>query len=144
MHNRFTVYFIHFRQLSDITRDGALSLAEFKIAMHLVVLKRNGIALPNALPPSLVYTVPVTIPSTSPSNAELSLSPQSKGKEVKFVDRNLIQSIDLLGIIIMYEFNTRDQFLLQNLTFQEIETVTDIFQLFKSYIVAYYFELVSI
>ncbi|KAK7591326.1 hypothetical protein V9T40_002939 [Parthenolecanium corni] len=74
-------------QLSDITRDGALSLAEFKIAMHLVVLKRNGIALPNALPPSLVYTVPVTIPSTSPSNAELSLSPQSKGKEwTKFVD----------------------------------------------------------
>lgn len=73
--------FSYFRQLSDITRDGALSLAEFKIAMHLVVLKRNGIALPSALPPSLVYTVPVTIPSPSPSNAELSLSPQSKGKE---------------------------------------------------------------
>lgn len=82
--------FIQFRQLSDITRDGALSLAEFKIAMHLVVLKRNGIALPNALPPSLVYTVPVTIPSTSPSNAELSLSPQSKGKEVEYLVRNLM------------------------------------------------------
>nr|CAG4643748.1 EOG090X01QX [Lepidurus arcticus] len=41
-------------QLSDVTRDGALSLDEFCTAMHLVVLRRNGIPLPEILPPSLI------------------------------------------------------------------------------------------
>lgn len=41
------------RQLSDVTKDGALSLAEFCTAMHLVVLRRNKIALPKQLPPAL-------------------------------------------------------------------------------------------
>nr|CAG4651616.1 EOG090X01QX [Triops cancriformis] len=41
-------------QLSDVTRDGALSLEEFCTAMHLVVLRRNGIPLPEVLPPTLV------------------------------------------------------------------------------------------
>ena len=44
----------HFdRQLSDVTKDGALSLSEFCTAMHLVVLRRNNIALPKQLPPVL-------------------------------------------------------------------------------------------
>ena len=41
------------RQLSDVTRDGSLSLQEFFTAMHLVVLRRNNIELPETLPPSL-------------------------------------------------------------------------------------------
>lgn len=41
------------RQLADVTRDGALSLEEFFTAMHLVVLRRNNIELPESLPPSL-------------------------------------------------------------------------------------------
>ncbi|GAB1597321.1 ralBP1-associated Eps domain-containing protein 1 isoform X2 [Argonauta hians] len=41
-------------QLSDLNRDGALSLDEFCIAMHLVVLRRNEIALPDHLPVSLM------------------------------------------------------------------------------------------
>uniref|UniRef100_T1J1T0 RalBP1-associated Eps domain-containing protein 1 n=1 Tax=Strigamia maritima TaxID=126957 RepID=T1J1T0_STRMM len=41
-------------QLSDVNKDGALSLEEFYTAMHLVVLRRNNIELPSVLPPSLV------------------------------------------------------------------------------------------
>ncbi|CAE1318287.1 REPS [Acanthosepion pharaonis] len=41
-------------QLSDLNRDGALSLDEFCIAMHLVVLRRNDIELPDHLPVSLM------------------------------------------------------------------------------------------
>jgi len=37
-------------QLSDVTKDGCLSLEEFLTAMHLVVLRRNDIALPDELP----------------------------------------------------------------------------------------------
>ncbi|KAK8719656.1 hypothetical protein OTU49_013885, partial [Cherax quadricarinatus] len=40
-------------QLADVTKDGALSLEEFFTAMHLVVLRRNNIELPETLPPSL-------------------------------------------------------------------------------------------
>ena len=35
-------------------RDGALSLEEFCTAMHLVVLRRNDIELPEHLPPVLM------------------------------------------------------------------------------------------
>lgn len=49
------------RQLSDVNRDGALSLDEFCTAMHLVVLRRNDIELPDTLPPVLQpYTPLVT------------------------------------------------------------------------------------
>jgi len=37
-------------QLSDVTKDGCLSLEEFLTAMHLVVLRRNDIPLPEQLP----------------------------------------------------------------------------------------------
>ena len=40
-------------QLSDVTKDGCLSLEEFLTAMHLVVLRRNDISLPDELPPCL-------------------------------------------------------------------------------------------
>jgi len=40
-------------QLSDVTKDGCLSLEEFLTAMHLVVLRRNDIPLPEQLPPCL-------------------------------------------------------------------------------------------
>ncbi|CAG9564840.1 unnamed protein product [Danaus chrysippus] len=44
-------------QLSDITQDGMLSLEEFSIAMHLIVLRRNNIPVPDVLPACLVPTV---------------------------------------------------------------------------------------
>ena len=40
-------------QLSDVTKDGCLSLEEFLTAMHLVVLRRNEIGLPEELPACL-------------------------------------------------------------------------------------------
>lgn len=41
-------------QLSDVNKDGALSLEEFFTAMHLVVLRRNNIDLPDTLPSALI------------------------------------------------------------------------------------------
>ena len=40
-------------QLSDVSKDGGLSLEEFLTAMHLVVLRRNDIKLPETLPTCL-------------------------------------------------------------------------------------------
>lgn len=50
------------RHMSDVNRDGALSLEEFCTAMHLVVLRRNDIELPDHLPPSLMPYVPFANP----------------------------------------------------------------------------------
>uniref|UniRef100_A0A1B6KP38 EF-hand domain-containing protein n=1 Tax=Graphocephala atropunctata TaxID=36148 RepID=A0A1B6KP38_9HEMI len=75
-------------QLADVTKDGALSLAEFNVAMHLVVLKRNNIPLPDALPPSLMPAIVSSPHASSPtlSTAESASSPH-RGKEwTKFVD----------------------------------------------------------
>ncbi|XP_058445856.1 ralBP1-associated Eps domain-containing protein 2 [Malaya genurostris] len=44
----------HIWQMCDVTRDGALNLAEFTAAMHLVVLRRNNIPVPAALPACLM------------------------------------------------------------------------------------------
>lgn len=74
-------------QLADVTKDGALSLQEFNTAMHLVVLRRNRIELPDLLPPTLIpgNETPLSVsPETEPM-----LSPQTKdtAKEwTKFVD----------------------------------------------------------
>lgn len=43
----------HIWQLTDVTRDGALDLAEFTAAMHLVVLRRNNVPIPSSLPTCL-------------------------------------------------------------------------------------------
>ena len=50
------------RQLSDVNKDGALSLDEFCTAMHLVVLRRNDVQLPESLPPSLMPYLPLRNP----------------------------------------------------------------------------------
>ncbi|KAI5637547.1 cytoskeletal-regulatory complex EF hand domain-containing protein [Phthorimaea operculella] len=43
--------------LSDINKDGMLTLEEFSIAMHLIVLRRNNIPVPDVLPAPLVPKV---------------------------------------------------------------------------------------
>ncbi|GIX88764.1 hypothetical protein CDAR_165162 [Caerostris darwini] len=85
-------------QLSDVDKDGALSIDEFCTAMHLVVLRRNNIELPEVLPPSLIpkilhknsepdvnlpnqaQTVPTQSHVSSPKQTSPSelVSPQSK------------------------------------------------------------------
>ncbi|CAF0794677.1 unnamed protein product [Adineta steineri] len=45
--------------LSDVNHDGALSLAEFCTAMHLVVLRLNGFHLPEELPSQLQPFTPL-------------------------------------------------------------------------------------
>lgn len=74
-------------QLADVTKDGALSLQEFMIAMHLVVLRRNHIELPDALPSQLLPGTDTPL-SVSPETEPI-LSPQTKdtAKEwTKFID----------------------------------------------------------
>lgn len=58
------------RQLADVTKDGALSLDEFNTAMHLVVLRRNNIDLPDSLPSTLVPPPTMAAP-VRPPTAEL-------------------------------------------------------------------------
>ncbi|KAL3272409.1 hypothetical protein HHI36_013885 [Cryptolaemus montrouzieri] len=69
-------------QLSDVTKDGALSLQEFMTAMHLVVLKRNHIEIPDALPPGLIPGNNEPQKSPSPETEHvLSPQPPSQAKE---------------------------------------------------------------
>ncbi|KAF0291949.1 RalBP1-associated Eps domain-containing protein 1 [Amphibalanus amphitrite] len=57
--------------LSDVTRDGCLCLEEFVTAMHLVVLRRNRIEVPDQLPPQLVPKVPAAAAvAAAPRTAE--------------------------------------------------------------------------
>ncbi|XP_046746853.1 ralBP1-associated Eps domain-containing protein 2 isoform X2 [Diprion similis] len=63
-------------QLADVTRDGALSLQEFYAAMHLVVLRRHHVPLPDVLPPSLAPPMPASAPVPAPVPAPLPLPVQ--------------------------------------------------------------------
>ncbi|ESO03750.1 hypothetical protein HELRODRAFT_112137, partial [Helobdella robusta] len=69
-------------RLSDVNRDGVLTLSEFCTAMHLVVLRRNDIELPEQLPLSLFpyltddpMAVSGTKSSSSPTSQQWNASP---------------------------------------------------------------------
>ncbi|XP_067945565.1 ralBP1-associated Eps domain-containing protein 1-like [Watersipora subatra] len=62
-------------KLSDVNRDGELTLQEFCTAMHLVVLRRNQVELPTTLPSSLMPYVPA---SSEPFSADLDEELQSR------------------------------------------------------------------
>ena len=88
--------FSYFRELSDVDADGELNLSEFSVAMHLVVLHRNGIMLPNQLPESLravATSSALSAPPPSSSTDVLVLSPEvkdqtNKAKNLSFIKEN--------------------------------------------------------
>ncbi|CDS43456.1 ralbp1 associated eps domain containing protein [Echinococcus multilocularis] len=53
-------------ELSDVDTDGQLNLSEFSVAMHLVVLHRNGVMLPTQLPESLLLVATSSTLSAPP------------------------------------------------------------------------------
>ena len=107
----------HIWHLADVDNDGALSLEEFCIAMHLVVLRRNRVELPNSLPSCLrrlvfpkkvrqeAPVIPPLIPLTpSPSNTtcipvmdQVSQGPTVKTGLLVNVDKPLIECNGLFG-----------------------------------------------
>ncbi|XP_071818600.1 ralBP1-associated Eps domain-containing protein 1-like isoform X2 [Apostichopus japonicus] len=85
-------------QLSDVNKDGTLYLEEFCTAMHLVVLRKHDISLPEKLPASLIpklgnnEATPEAVPPSSaivitPLNSRKhsgrSITPPSSESEVK-------------------------------------------------------------
>ena len=46
-------YYPSSRELSDVDKDGQLSLEEFSIAMHLIEKAKSGLVLPKTLPSEL-------------------------------------------------------------------------------------------
>ena len=76
--------------LSDIDKDGALTLNEFCIAMHLVVLRRNNIELPPQLPPSLLPPI-----SSGDSKLVLSVNRRKSNDLVNECVENRFKSVSL-------------------------------------------------
>ncbi|CAF2084039.1 unnamed protein product [Rotaria magnacalcarata] len=72
--------------LSDVNHDGALSLAEFCTAMHLVVLRVNGFELPDELPTQLQPYAPLI--DLSDSTTILSQTNEQSDNWANFKDTN--------------------------------------------------------
>nr|SVE78083.1 EOG090X01QX [Daphnia lumholtzi] len=96
----------HIWQLSDVTKDGALSLAEFCTAMHLVVLRRNKIALPKQLPPALD---PLQMLEVAPPSSQLTVvastvataatDKEAQSSQVKPSSSNVQTAVDGSGAV---------------------------------------------
>ncbi|XP_050299135.1 ralBP1-associated Eps domain-containing protein 1 isoform X2 [Anthonomus grandis grandis] len=85
-------------QLADVTKDGALSLPEFYTAMHLVVLRKHKIAIPDVLPATLV---PINKPPSPEVNSEpvVTVQPKEVVKEwTKFADSPTSSNVSSPGI----------------------------------------------
>ncbi|XP_014481916.1 PREDICTED: ralBP1-associated Eps domain-containing protein 1 [Dinoponera quadriceps] len=83
-------------QLADVTRDGALSLQEFYVAMHLVVLRRNHVPLPDVLPPSL--SIPLAVQTATaaqiPPAATKSSPPATSGASTREKNKEWTKFVD--------------------------------------------------
>ncbi|VDO00393.1 unnamed protein product [Rodentolepis nana] len=107
--------------MSDVDKDGQLSLSEFSVAMHLVVLCRNGVILPIQLPESLLrvatscalsapvppqfplqppYSTPFEGLEKSPSNLPTTAAAERRSKlgEHRSFDSTLSESVVIAGV----------------------------------------------
>ncbi|XP_033635241.1 ralBP1-associated Eps domain-containing protein 1-like isoform X3 [Asterias rubens] len=94
-------------QLSDVNKDGTLSLAEFCTAMHLVVARKHKVDLPDQLPASLIpvispnqeeapYFIPaVGVPKQVTTPARSVTPPTPSTKKEKDEDANIFQPVAL-------------------------------------------------
>ncbi|KAH1026188.1 hypothetical protein HUJ05_010746 [Dendroctonus ponderosae] len=88
-------------QLADVTKDGSLSLQEFLTAMHLVVLRKHKIPIPDALPASLVPKVENPRPPSPDVDlvpAALSQRKEAVKEWTKFVDSPTSSTVSSPGI----------------------------------------------
>ncbi|KAL1498185.1 hypothetical protein ABEB36_009022 [Hypothenemus hampei] len=89
-------------QLSDVSKDGALSLQEFFTAMHLVVLRKHKIPIPDVLPPSLIPKIDIPRPPSPQQELESqqqNLNSKETAKEwTKFVDSPTSSTVSSPGI----------------------------------------------
>ncbi|KAL3315564.1 hypothetical protein Ciccas_005804 [Cichlidogyrus casuarinus] len=93
-------------ELSDVSNDGYLSLGEFTVAMHLIVLRLNGIFLPPVLPESLkkIATTSAFTPMHPPEieSPDLIEFPSNE-PEIKQQVSNLSDSTSLSGSVLNFD-----------------------------------------
>ncbi|XP_071801008.1 ralBP1-associated Eps domain-containing protein 1-like isoform X2 [Asterias amurensis] len=87
-------------QLSDVNKDGTLSLAEFCTAMHLVVARKHKVDLPDQLPASLIPVIgpnqeEVGVPKQVTTPARSITPPTPSTKKEKDEDANIFQPVAL-------------------------------------------------
>ena len=86
-------------QLSDVTMDGCLSLEEFLTAMHLVVLRRNNITLPDSLPTCLRPT----FLKVKLENSHKKQQKKDQLKETDMVSSKRPQNLELQSIFKLWK-----------------------------------------
>lgn len=90
-------------ELSDVDHDGQLTLGEFAVAMHLVVLRRNGVPVPQTLPKTLVDVIANQSLFTSVSAGKTHVDTTDSGSQDHHryahpIVPNVLHSIAVLGV----------------------------------------------
>ncbi|CAF0862772.1 unnamed protein product [Didymodactylos carnosus] len=85
--------------LSDVNHDGALSLAEFCTAMHLVVLRVNSFELPDELPAQLMPYTPLIDLSDTTSLTSTEVPPSQTLVDSAITPAAMITKPTILGAV---------------------------------------------
>nr|CAH8861367.1 unnamed protein product [Trichobilharzia regenti] len=95
-------------ELSDLDRDGHLTLGEFCVAMHLVVYKLNGVPIPDTLPSALFELVESNWLSAKITQQPLTQSSQStitKAATIDNCDHDILTNCTMNSCIQRNYFN---------------------------------------